>query len=172
MSFNKKVIALGLGVVLLAGAIAAAVMSMGLPDDGNTMAEGVMTNPEEAINEKTVSIIDDKCRTTYEVFVYSFCDSDGDGVGDLQGLISKLDYINDGDPETDTDLGCNQIWLMPVSPSTTYHKYDVTDYMGIDPEYGTMGDFDMLVEACHSRGIHVIIDQVYNHSSVEHPWFK
>ncbi|MCR4998285.1 MAG: alpha-amylase [Lachnospiraceae bacterium] len=120
---------------------------------------------------KPLHIIDDKYRTCYEVFVYSFSDSDGDGIGDLNGLKEKLDYINDGDDSTDTDLGCNEIWLMPISPSPSYHKYDVTDYEAIDPQYGSMEDFDALVEECHKRGVRVIIDFVMNHSSSEHPWF-
>ena len=119
-----------------------------------------------------LNIIDDNYRTYYEVFVYSFYDSDGDGIGDLQGLISKLDYINDGDDTTDTDLGCNGIWLMPVHPSPTYHKYDVTDYYAIDPVYGTMEDFQEFLAACDERGIKVIMDLVLNHSSSQHPWFK
>ncbi len=116
-------------------------------------------------------VIDDDYRTTYEIFVYSFYDSDGDGIGDLQGVIEKLDYINDGDDTTDTDLGCNQIWLMPICPSTTYHKYDVTDYCDVDPEYGTVDDYKMLIEEAHKRGIRVINDTVMNHSSSKHPWF-
>ncbi|RKM62521.1 alpha-amylase [Butyrivibrio sp. CB08] len=119
-----------------------------------------------------VNVLDDNYRTTYEIFVYSFYDSDGDGIGDLNGVTKKLDYINDGDDSTDTDLGCNEIWLMPISPSTTYHKYDVTDYKDIDPEYGTLEDFDNLVKECHDRGVNVIIDTVFNHSSSQHPWFK
>ncbi|MBQ7679960.1 MAG: hypothetical protein IJT34_08945, partial [Butyrivibrio sp.] len=86
-------------------------------------------------------IMDDKYRTCYEIFVYSFADSDGDGIGDLRGVLEHLDYICDGDPSTDTDLGCNEIWLTPVCPSPTYHKYDVTDYCDIDPQYGTMTDY-------------------------------
>ena len=89
--------------------------------------------------------MEDNYRTYYEVFVYSFYDGNGDGVGDLAGLKEKLDYINDGNPETTDDLGCNGIWLMPIMPSPTYHKYDVTDYMAIDPEYGTMEDFEELM---------------------------
>ncbi len=118
-----------------------------------------------------LNVIDDSYRTYYEVFVYSFCDSDGDGIGDLQGLISKLDYINDGDDSTDTDLGCNGIWLMPVNPSPTYHKYDVMDYYDIDAAYGTMEDFQELLAACERRGIKVIMDLVLNHSSSQNPWF-
>lgn len=125
-----------------------------------------------AWEDNPLQIIDDNYRTYYEVFVYSFCDSDGDGVGDLQGLISKLDYINDGDDTTDTDLGCNGIWLMPVNPSPTYHKYDVADYYGIDEEYGTLDDFEELLEECDKRGIKVIMDLVLNHSSSQNPWFQ
>ena len=98
----------------------------------------------QQVNTAEENVIDDNYRTYYEVFVYSFYDSDGDGIGDLKGLTENLDYINDGDPGTDTDLGCNGIWLMPVMPSTTYHKYDVTDYEAIDPEDGTMDDFTTL----------------------------
>ena len=124
------------------------------------------------VNDLEENIVDDNYRTCYEVFVYSFCDSNGDGIGDLDGLTSKLDYINDGDPTTDSDLGCNSIWLMPIMPSTTYHKYDVKDYKDIDPEYGTLEDFDAFITACHERGIHVIIDFVMNHTSTQHEWFK
>ncbi|NLZ82798.1 MAG: alpha amylase, partial [Clostridiales bacterium] len=121
--------------------------------------------------KQELNIIDDNYRNYYEIFVYSFYDSDGDGIGDIQGLISKLDYINDGDPTTDTDLGFNGIWLMPIMPSTTYHKYDVTDYYSIDSQYGTLEDFKELIEECHKRGINLIIDLVFNHTSAKHPWF-
>lgn len=122
--------------------------------------------------ENELKLIDDKYRNYYEIFVYSFCDSDGDGIGDLEGVISKLDYLNDGDDSTDTDLGITGIWLMPIMTSTTYHKYDVTDYMDVDPEYGDLDSMKKLVDECHSRGIKVIIDFPMNHSSSEHPWFK
>lgn len=126
----------------------------------------------EQYNVAEQRVTDDNYRTYYEVFVYSFYDSDGDGVGDLKGLTEKLDYINDGDPSTTTDLGCNGIWLMPVMPSPTYHKYDVTDYYEIDPEYGTLDDFKAFIEECDKRGIRVILDLVMNHSSSEHEWFQ
>lgn len=126
----------------------------------------------QTVNDKDLNVVNDKYRTFYEVFLYSFYDSDGDGIGDINGLIDKLDYINDGDDNTDTDLGCNGIWLMPIMPSTTYHKYDVTDYEDIDSQYGTMEEFEALVAECHSRGIHLIIDYVMNHTSSQHPWFQ
>lgn len=116
--------------------------------------------------------MEDNFRTYYEVFVYSFYDGNGDGTGDLKGLTGMLDYINDGDPGTTADLGCSGIWLMPIMPSPSYHKYDVTDYYEIDPEYGTMEDFETFMAECDKRGIKVIIDLVINHSSSEHPWFK
>lgn len=121
--------------------------------------------------KKTPIDKNDKYRTFYEIFVYSFYDSDNDGIGDLKGVCEKLDYLNDGDVNTDTDLGITGIWLMPVMPSTTYHKYDVTDYCAIDEEYGTMEDFDELISECDKRGINVIIDFVMNHTSSKHPWF-
>ena len=140
-------------------------------------AEETITDEEGADSDTDITdslplnIIDDNYRTYYEVFVYSFFDSNGDGIGDLQGLISKLDYINDGDDTTDTDLGCNGIWLMPVNPSPTYHKYDVMDYYEIDDSYGTLDDFKQLLEECDARGIKVIMDLVLNHSSSQNPWF-
>lgn len=109
--------------------------------------------------------------TFYEIFVRSFQDSDGDGIGDLKGLISKLDYLNDGDPNTATDLGITGIWLMPVMPSPSYHGYDVTNYEDINPQYGSMAGFKQLLDEAHKRGIKVIIDLVLNHTSSQHPWF-
>lgn len=107
----------------------------------------------------------------YEIFVRSFYDSDGDGVGDLNGLIEKLDYLNDGNPITKDDLGVTGIWLMPITESPSYHGYDVVDYYNVDQEYGSNKDFIHLIEEAHARGIYVIIDLVMNHSSSQHPWF-
>jgi glycosidase len=110
-------------------------------------------------------------RVFYEVFVRSFKDSNGDGIGDLVGLTESLDYLNDGDPATTDDLGITGIWLMPIFPSPSYHGYDVTDYRSVNPEYGSMEDFEAFLDAAHERGIAVLIDLVMNHTSVEHPWF-
>ena len=106
---------------------------------------------------------DDNYRVFYEIFVYSFCDSNGDGIGDLQGVISKLDYLE--------ELGINGIWFMPVHPSQSYHKYDVRDYYDIDPRYGSLEDMQQLLDACNARGINVIIDLVLNHTGNDHAWF-
>lgn len=112
----------------------------------------------------------------YEVFVRSFKDSasgalSNDGIGDIPGLIEKLDYLNDGDPKTTSDLGITGIWLMPINPSPSYHGYDVTNYKEVNPQYGTLEDFRKLTAACHKRGIRVILDLVLNHCSDENPWF-
>lgn len=108
----------------------------------------------------------------YEIFVRSFYDSDGNGIGDINGITEKLDYLNDGDPSTTTDLGVTGIWLMPIFPSPSYHGYDVTDYYNINPQYGTIEDFKRLIEEAHKRGIHITMDMVINHTSDQHPWFK
>ncbi len=115
------------------------------------------------INTQELNIIDDNYRNVYEIFPYSFCDGNGDKIGDIQGIISKLDYIK--------FLGFNAIWLTPVQPSPTYHKYDTTDYYAIDPEFGTMADYEKLIEECHKRGIDIYMDLVVNHTSNSHTWF-
>ena len=107
----------------------------------------------------------------YEIFVRSFYDSDGDGIGDFNGITQKLDYLNDGNPQTSTDLGINAIWLMPIFPSPSYHGYDVTDYMTVNPQYGTLEEFQNLISEAHKRGIHVVLDFVINHTSDQNPWF-
>ena len=104
------------------------------------------------------------CNNWYEIFVRSYQDSNGDGIGDLRGLISRLDYIR--------DMGYNGIWLMPIHPSPSYHKYDVTDYFNIDSEYGTLAEMKHLTTEAHARGIKIIVDLVINHTALEHPWFK
>ena len=113
-----------------------------------------------------------KGATCYEIFVRSFYDSDGDGVGDLRGLTQKLDYINDGNPASAKSLGARCIWLMPVDASPSYHGYDVKDYYRVNPDYGTNDDFKRLVAAAHKRGIKVLVDLVLNHASSDHPYFK
>lgn len=108
----------------------------------------------------------------YEVFVRSFADSDGDGHGDFAGLTAKLDYLNDGDPATTSDLGVDALWLMPIYPSSSYHGYDVTNYEATLGTYGSIAEFDALVTAAHQRGIKLILDFVPNHTASSHPWFQ
>lgn len=107
----------------------------------------------------------------YEIFVRSFQDSNGDGVGDLMGLVSRLDALNDGDPATSSDLGVDALWLMPVFESPSYHGYDTVDYERIERDYGSNEDFALLIAEAHRRGMRVFVDLVLNHTSTEHPWF-
>ena len=107
----------------------------------------------------------------YEIFVRSFSDSNGDGIGDFKGLMQKLDYLNDGDETTNSDLGITAIWLMPIMQSPSYHGYDVIDYKKVEQDYGTNQDFRDFLDSAHTRGIKIIIDLVLNHTSSNHPWF-
>lgn len=105
----------------------------------------------------------------YQIAVSSFADSDGDGRGDLRGIIERLDYLNDGTPAS---LGVDAIWLTPITGSLLRDfGYDVSDYRSINPRFGTMTDFEDLLAECHKRGIRVIMDLALNHTSDEHPWF-
>ncbi|MES2210259.1 MAG: alpha-amylase family glycosyl hydrolase [Chloroflexota bacterium] len=111
-------------------------------------------------------------RVFYELFVRSFADSNGDGIGDLRGLTARLDYLSDGERLGGDDLGVGALWLMPIFSAVSYHGYDVIDYDQIDPRYGDVADFAAFVDAAHQRDIKVILDLVINHTSAEHPWFR
>lgn len=100
----------------------------------------------------------------YQIFPYAFADSNGDGIGDLNGITENLDYLTD-------ILGVDCIWINPIHPSPTYHKYDVTDYYAIDRTFGTMRDFENLIAEADSRNLRVLMDLVINHTSSQHPWF-
>jgi glycosidase len=99
----------------------------------------------------------------YEIFVRSFADTDGDGIGDLRGVTEKLDYLH--------ELGISGIWLMPIHPSPSYHGYDVENYKAVHPDYGAMSDFDALMAKASRLNIKVVLDFVINHTSKSHPWF-
>ena len=132
--------------------------------------------------ERNEAVIDDAGKASdlnvgnanifYQIFVGSFSDSNGDGTGDLRGIINRMDYLNDGDPNSGVSLGIEGIWLSPIFVSPSYHKYDASDYYKIDPKFGTMEDLQELIELCHSRGVKVILDLVINHTSTGHAWFK
>ena len=132
--------------------------------------KSTLTTTEEVTTKKppreypSVEEIDDLYRNYYEICVYSFADTNGDGIGDLNGVTQKLDYIK--------DLGFNGIWLMPINPGSSYHKYDVENYYDIDKEFGTLEDFETLLNEAHKRNINILMDLVVNHSSSHHPWFK
>lgn len=100
----------------------------------------------------------------YEIFVRSFYDTNNDGIGDFNGVTAKLPYLK--------DLGVKTLWLMPIMPSPSYHGYDVADYYGVNPDYGTMSDFDNLLAEAKKYNIDIMIDIVFNHSSTQNPWFR
>ena len=106
-----------------------------------------------------------KKEVVYQIYPRSFCDSNHDGIGDIQGIISKLDYLK--------NLGITSIWLCPVYASPQADNgYDISDYKAIQPEYGSMADIDELISEAKKRNIHLIMDLVINHTSDEHPWFQ
>ncbi len=121
---------------------------------------------EKGVDEEQEEIqyIDDKYGNYYQIFPYSFADSNGDGIGDIKGIIDKFDYIK--------SLNYSGLWLTPVHQSPSYHKYDVTDYKSIDSSFGTLTDYDNLVSLCHDNHMKIILDLVFNHSSDQHIWFQ
>lgn len=110
-------------------------------------------------------------RVFYQIFVGSFSDSNGDGIGDLRGVIDRLDYLNDGDINSGESLGVQGIWLSPIFKSPSYHKYDASDYYTIDSKFGTEEDLKELLELCHARNVKVILDLAINHTAKTNPWF-
>ena len=114
---------------------------------------------------------EDNYRTFYQIFVGSFADSNGDGFGDLRGIINHFDYLNDGNMLSETSLGVQGIWLSPIFTSPSYHKYDAKDYYQIDWRFGTEADLKELAELCESRNVKLILDLAINHTSNQHEWF-
>ena len=116
--------------------------------------------------------VSDNNRVFYEIFVGSFSDSNGDGVGDLRGIIQRMDYLNDGKPDSGLSLGVEGLWLTPIYQSPSYHKYDVEDFYAVDPAFGTMEDLEELAALCHERGVKLILDLPINHTSSDCKWFS
>ena len=116
--------------------------------------------------------VKDNNRVFYEIFVGSYSDSNGDGIGDIRGIINRMDYLNDGDPQSGKSLGIEGIWMTPVFLSPSYHKYDVTDYYQIDPTFGTEEDLKELVTLCHERDVKLIMDLPLNHTGANNRWFR
>lgn len=128
---------------------------------------------EAIVNDAGVveTYVDTNARVFYQIFVGSFSDSDGDGTGDIRGIINRFDYLNDGDDNSGLSLGIEGIWLTPIFKSPSYHKYDITDYYEIDPAFGTMEDLKELIELCHSRNVQIILDLPINHTSTSNRWY-
>ena len=136
-----------------------------------TACNGGKDQPSEPENKVEVDPIDDNFRTFYQIFVGSYSDSNGDGIGDLRGIINRLDYLNDGNIHSGKSLGVQGIWLSPIFTSPSYHKYDAKDYYAIDWRFGTEEDLRELVTLCHERNVKVILDLAINHTSNQHEWF-
>lgn len=161
----KKVVCRSLPVVLLALLAAPAIAK-----------KKAAAAPQPELAVKQLAPVERLAKTPeegvyYTLFVRSFADGDHDGIGDFKGLVKKLDYLNDGNDLTTTDLGITGIWLMPIFPSQSYHGYDVDDFYSINPQYGNMSDFETFIAECKKRGIDVILDMPLVCSSIYNEWF-
>ncbi|MBQ2224178.1 MAG: hypothetical protein II420_05420 [Oscillospiraceae bacterium] len=164
----KRVLMLLCALLLCAAALSGCAKDAA-PKDGKA------ANGEVILSDKTLRTgfeAQDDCRVFYEIFVGSFSDSDGNGVGDLRGIINRFDYLNDGDPDSGLSLGVEGIWLTPIFQSPSYHKYDVTDYYTIDPTFGTQEDLEDLIALCHERNVRLILDLPINHTGSKNEWFS
>ena len=158
----KKIISILLTAALLLGLAGCGASKTGTqPEEPTETEAAVMLDP-----------VDDNYRTFYQIFVGSFSDSNNDGIGDLRGVINRLDYLNDGNILSGESLGIQGIWLSPIFSSPSYHKYDASNYYSVDWRFGTEEDLKELIEKCHARNIKLILDLVINHTSNQHPWFQ
>ena len=132
-----------------------------IPPVMHIQPELFLNHPDRATMPLALSF--EEIGVCYQIFVISFADSNNDGLGDLNGITENLDYLS--------DLNVQCIWLTPIHPSPSYHKYDVLDFYDIDPDFGTLQDFDRLIEEASARGMVVLMDLVLNHTSKRHPWF-
>ncbi len=164
------------------------VSGSGSTGSTDTTGSGGSIEPSGPVNlyqvdpQRNEAIVDDagtvtvknegNARVFYQIFVGSFSDSNGDGIGDLRGIINRFDYLNDGDDNSGLSLGVEGIWLTPIFKSDSYHKYDVANYYQVDPQFGTEADLQELIDLCHSRNVKIILDLPINHTSRSHPWFQ
>ena len=169
----KKIILLTLALLLVLGLFAGCVFENGPESSVIESSEPEDQNPELALPvPEGVKATEDNARVFYEIFVGSFSDSNGDGVGDIRGIINRMDYLNDGKENSGRSLGIEGIWLTPIFPSSSYHKYDANDYCAVDASFGTLEDVKELAELCHSRNVKLILDLPINHTSRLHPWYS
>ena len=163
MALNTKILRVTLALLLIFALTACTGANQTNPENiDNTVTHG--ESYDGSFDRTGINEVKFQNGVFYQIFVYNHRDSTGDGVGDLGGIIESLDYLD--------DLGINGIWLTPITHGASYHKYDVVDYYAIDPEFGTMDDFERLIKKAHNLGIKVIMDLVINHTSHEHPWFN
>ena len=155
MKTRIRIIALALTLLMLCACSAPAAEKKEPEDSGGLAVQ---------LDPLCSSLSEDNARVFYEIFVGSFSDSNGDGIGDLRGIINRVDYL--------TDLGVEGLWLTPIFRSPSYHKYDVADFYEIDPQFGTMDDLRELLDVFHERDIKVILDLPINHTSTQNEWFK
>ena len=155
----KKLVSVLLAALLLAGC--------GANPAPTEPTETVPTEPPVMVDS-----VSDNYRTFYQIFVGSFSDSNNDGIGDLRGIINRLDYLNDGNVLSGESLGIQGIWLSPIFSSPSYHKYDATSYYEIDWRFGTMEDLQELIKLCDERNVKLILDLVINHTATQHEWFQ
>ncbi len=170
----KKILALMLTLALLIGALVGCGGEKPEQTDEPSSEGGAVTEELRVSVDDYANgyVTDDNNRVFYEIFVGSFSDSDGDGVGDLKGILNRMDYLNDGDPASGKSLGVEGLWLAPVFASPSDHKYDVPDYYKIDPKFGTTDDLKALIDACHARGVKLILDLPINHTGRLNAWFS
>jgi len=165
---NDKLLRIAGAIVQVALFLALLVCCFSGDKGGKTAVAPVLQTMEEVSGGEpaaaSYTVDEQPGKVYYEIFVRSFYDTNGDGIGDLNGVTAKLDYLK--------ELGIGGIWLMPINASPSYHGYDTTDYYAVNPEYGTLDDLKKLIEEAHKRDIKVIMDLVVNHTSKEHPWFK
>ena len=172
-------ILLALAIILTVAGCFAAKDTPGEPESSTTDApltdQPAAEQGEVAItDENLLSAVptEDNYRVFYEIFTGSFSDSNGDGVGDLRGIIDRMDYLNDGDDASGKSLGVEGIWLTPIFKSSSYHKYDINDYYTIDEDFGTEEDLKELIDLCHQRNVKLILDLPLNHTGTLNPWFS
>lgn len=161
----KRTIPFLLAAALIAG-LAGCTTPSGQVSEPPVSSEPI-ADPPAVLTDTT----DDNYRTFYQVFVGSFSDSNNDGIGDLRGVINRLDYLNDGNVLSEDSLGVQGIWLSPIFSSPSYHKYDAADYYEIDWRFGTEKDLKELADLCEQRNIKLILDLAINHTSSQHDWF-
>ena len=163
-------------LLCLAAALALLLPALSLSENDDFFKTYPLSPDGEAIvNDVDFSHLrgqEGNARVFYEIFVGSFSDSDGDGTGDLRGIIQRMDYLSDGDPASGLSLGIGGIWLTPIFSSPSYHKYDVTDFYTIDPTFGTMDDLRELIKVCHERDVKLILDLPINHTGAQNRWFR